>query len=96
MRLAANADSNQPEIVKQLRSVGVSVQCLHSMGKGVPDLLCGFRGKNALLELKDGSKPPSAQRLTTDERDWHAKWAGQVAVVSTFTEAMDSILEQCK
>ena len=38
---ASRVDSNQPEIVATLRGMGCSVQHLHAVGKGVPDLLVG-------------------------------------------------------
>lgn len=83
MRRNGRIDGNQPEVVKYLQNLGMSVCILSPMGKGIPDLLVGWRGLNVLLELKDGSKPPSAQELTGDERDWHAKWSGQLATVNS-------------
>ena len=83
MRRAARIDANQNAVVAYLRGLGMSVCILSPMGKGIPDLLVGWRGLNVLLELKDGSKPPSAQELTADERDWHAKWAGQLDTVNS-------------
>lgn len=96
MRVAAKIDVNQTELVRQLRTCGVQVQILSAVGKGCPDLLCGYRGKNVLLEIKDGEKAPSKQALTVDQREWHAKWPGQVSVVSDFSEAMDAILRACQ
>ena len=95
MRRAARIDNNHAEIVKALRAIGCSVQPLASLGGGVPDLLVGRQGFNVLLEVKDGSKPPSARVLTADERDWHAKWAGQVAVVMTAEEAQLAVIRVC-
>jgi len=88
MRRAARVDANQREIVAALRAVGVSVQPLHTVGKGCPDLLCGVRGTNLLLEIKDGNKPPSARKLTPDEAAWHESWRGQVAIVESVDEAI--------
>jgi hypothetical protein len=42
-----------------LRSAGATVQSLAGVGKGVPDLLVGFKGQTLLFEVKDGFKPPS-------------------------------------
>jgi hypothetical protein len=84
-------DSNQPEIVKALRSVGASVQSLADLGKGVPDLLVAYRGRNYLLEVKDGSLPPSRRRLTEDEQNWHDSWRGQVVIVETIDDALKVI-----
>ena len=48
---ASRVDSNQPEIVATLRGMGCSVQHLHAVGKGVPDLLVGCRGVNLLVAV---------------------------------------------
>jgi hypothetical protein len=91
MRLHARTDDNQREIVDALRSVGASVQLLHTVGKGCPDLLVGFRGQNFLLEVKDGKKPLSAQALTEDEKRWHLMWGGSVHTVRDVDEALVAI-----
>lgn len=88
MRRAAKVDANQSEIVAALRGVGCSVQPLHAVGGGVFDLLVGKGGTNWLVECKDGSKPPSARRLTPDQREWHDAWRGNVAVVKDVSEAL--------
>lgn len=90
-RLKAKVDANQPEIVRVLRGVGANVQHLHMVGRGCPDILVGFRGRNFLLEIKDGSLPPSRRGLTKDELDWHDAWQGQVAVVNDADEALRAI-----
>ena len=84
----AKVDDNQAEIVAVLRSLGVSVQSLASVGKGTPDLLCGHSGVNWLFEVKDGNKAPSARKLTTDQVEWHGAWRGSVHVIKNATEAM--------
>jgi len=73
MRTAARVDSNQATIVKALRSAGAFVQPLHTIGDGCPDILVGYRSKWYVVEIKDGDKPPSARKLTDDEREWHDK-----------------------
>jgi hypothetical protein len=57
----------------------------------VPDLLIGWRGKNLLVEVKDGSKPPSDRKLTPDQVKWHEAWRGQVCVVKSVQEALEAI-----
>lgn len=91
MRRAAKTDANQGEIVAALRAAGCSVQGLAFAGKGVPDLLVGIDGVNVLMELKDGSLPPSARRLTPDQVTWHATWRGRVYVVKTIAEALAAV-----
>jgi hypothetical protein len=84
-------DRNQSEIVQALRKIGATVQCLHTVGKGCPDLLVGFRGSNFVLEVKDWQQQPARRRLTPDEAEWHAEWRGQVAKVETVSEAFAAI-----
>jgi hypothetical protein len=74
--------------VQALRAAGCSVQPLHSVGKGCPDLLCGVAGQNVLLEVKDGARPPSERRLTPDQKRWHADWKGRAHVVETIADAL--------
>ncbi len=88
MRRAARIDANQREIIRALRAVGATVEPLHFVGRGFPDILVGFRGRNYLIEIKDGTKPPSKRRLTKDERAWHERWRGQVAVAESVDDAL--------
>lgn len=87
-RRAAKADQNQPEIVAALRRVGASVQHLHAVGSGCPDLLVCFRNVLFLMEVKDGNKPPSKRKLTPDQVTWHQAWTGDVHVVKSVDEAL--------
>ncbi len=91
MRRAGKIDDNQAGIVKALRLAGASVQILASVGKGCPDLLVGFAGKNLLLEAKDGDKSPSRRKLTPDQNNWHANWRGSVHIINNEREALRAI-----
>lgn len=73
---AAKVDANHAEIVAALRKAGATVQSLAAVGNGVPDLLVGIRGRLMLMEVKDGNKVKSAQKLTTAQERWHTIWAG--------------------
>lgn len=88
MRHRAKVDANQEEIVKALRSMGATVQSLATIGKGCPDILVGFRRKNVLFEIKDGSLAPSKRQLTDDEKRWQATWAGQCKTIGSAEEAI--------
>jgi Holliday junction resolvase len=88
MRNHPNLDSNQPDIVKALRAAGASVTSLASVGNGCPDLLVGIRGKVAVMEVKDGAKPPSKRKLTEAEQIWHDNWRGTVYIVETVQQAL--------
>ncbi len=94
MRRAAKVDANQEQVVSVLRGYGASVQSLAAVGKGVPDLLVGYRGTNFLLEVKDGKKPPSQTQLTPDQQEWHLQWNGdKPVIVYSPTDAVKAILK---
>lgn len=91
MRTKAKVDANQKEITMALRGIGASVTPTHQLGSGFPDLCVGFQGRNLLLEVKDGEKPPSARKLTQDEQEWHDSWRGQVCIVNSVDDALVAI-----
>lgn len=85
---AAKVDANQKDIVAALRKCGAKVYVASSFGKGFPDLVVGYQGRFVLLEVKDGSKPPSAQKLTKDQEKFHTEWTGlPLFVVNSIHEA---------
>lgn len=82
-------DANQAEIVKSLRMCGVSVQSLASVGSGCPDILCGFRGRNYLFEIKKSPK----EKLTDDELTWFHRWTGRCGVIYNAQDALLMMLD---
>lgn len=91
MRRASRTDVNQAQIVSALRSAGCSVLLLHAVGGGCPDILVAYHGRMALLEIKDGNKPPSARKLTPAQVKFHATWNGPIAIVKSIGEAYAAI-----
>lgn len=92
MRRAAKIDRNQPEIVAALRKVGAQVFSLAGAADGIPDLLVAYRGQSLMLEVKDGTKPPSARQLTDDQIKFHAEWTGgPLFIVNSVGEALAAI-----
>ena len=91
MRRAARTDDNHQRIAQALLDAGATVLHLHGVGMGAPDICAGFRGRNVLLEIKDGDKPKSARKLTPMQVRWHEIWKGQVAVVHSEAEAIAAI-----
>ena len=93
-KYARRIDANQNDIVAALRARGAVVRVV-TQGDGIPDLLVGYRGYTLLLEIKDGSKPPSARTLTEAEQKFFDEWrGGMVAIVNSADEALD-ILKRC-
>jgi hypothetical protein len=79
-------DANQPEIVAALRQAGATVQHLHEVGRGCPDIMVGFRGQTFAIEIKT-----KHGKLNEREKCWHMWWRGQKAVVRTTEEALKVI-----
>ena len=84
---AARVDSNHVQVVEALRAAGATVQSLAGVGKGVPDLLVGYRQTTLLMEVKDGDKSPSKRQLTEDQLKWHREWNGGTLAVVDGPEA---------
>ena len=79
----ARTDSNQAAIVLELRKLGYSVQPLHTVGGGCPDIVVGHDGRNWLFEIKT-----RGGRLTQDEMIFHEVWRGQVNVIYSAEDAL--------
>lgn len=69
-------DTFQTLATETLRHEGASVQPLHTIGRGCPDLLVGWYGRTYLLELKS-----RGGKLTSDEAKWHREWRGRPVVL---------------
>ena len=87
-------DKNQNVIVKALRQIGCTVFDASSLGKGFPDLVCGYRGKTILLEVKN---PETKWTLTEDQIEFHERWAGgKVLLVTEPQEAIRAVVRNSK
>lgn len=71
------------------RIPGVSVRSIHTIGQGIGDLILGYKGKNYLIEVKDGSKSASRKKLTPDEERFHKEWTGQICIVENIDDIID-------
>jgi len=89
MRRRANKDANHDTVVSELRQLGATVLELHQLGDDKPDLIVGYRGVTALVELKPAGKAytPDAREKAraARQRDYLANWAGGPAFVATCT-----------
>ena len=92
-RRAAKVDANHGTIRDALRAMGASVADTKSAGEGFPDLVVGYRGKTLLVEVKDGTLPPSARKLTGPQEKFHSNWRGHVCVVKNVEEAAALLME---
>lgn len=83
MRKIARTDANQTAIMDALRRVGALVHSTAQLGGGFPDIIVGHRRRLYMMEIKDGTKKPSAQKLTSDEEKFHALWWDYVYTVNS-------------
>jgi len=90
VRYARKVDDNQGEIVDALEAIGVGVVKTSSLGEFC-DLVTFQRGTVRLLEVKDGSKPPSKRKLTPAQITLHGlaeRHGCKVHVVATIDDAL--------
>ena len=87
MRRAARRDANHSEIKGVFESLDCSVLDIASTPCGF-DLVVGYKTQAILVEVKDGEKPLSAQKLTQNEFSAHLNWRGPKAIVKNNDEAL--------
>jgi hypothetical protein len=93
MRRAARRDDNEKEIIAAMRAEGAYVKVIND--DGTFDLLCWYNGRTLLLEIKDGTKPPSARRLTPAEQKFHDEWPGDNLYIVNSVEEAIALLRTC-
>jgi hypothetical protein len=87
--LIRKVDDNHAEIVATFRRLGYSVRSTATLGKGFPDIIAGKWGHNYLCEIKDGSKPPSARKLTEDEETFWQEWRGSIHLIESVQDVIE-------
>jgi hypothetical protein len=95
VRRAGRTDGNHADVVRELTKAGVLVRSMAGVGDGFPDLLCAFRGVLVLLEVKDGSLPPSERKVTAKETEFLAAWPSSYVVTSP-EEAVRVVVEAAR
>lgn len=94
-RFEFHADANQQPIIDALEAAHVKVWPIEKTGDGVPDLLCGFRRRFFLLEVKnpetENQKKPE-KSLRPDQVAFFEFFRGYpVFIVFTPTQALEAI-----
>ena len=82
MRVRARTDANHVAIGRLLRQLFPAVEDCRQHGGGMSDYLVLTRAGLRLVEVKDGSKPPSERRLTPPQEAWKAKFGSYYVVVT--------------
>ena len=95
-------DANHATIMRAFSQAGATVVSLHTLGKGVPDLLVGYANDDQLVEVKlpirKGLKPGAAQhpktRLNHRQQGWHNSWRGNRPRIIRTPEEAEALLDE--
>ena len=82
-RYGSRVDVPQNAIAAALRSLGFTIQHLGKVRNGCPDMMVAKGGVNYLIEVKSPK-----ETLSTAQREWHAKWRGQVVILESVLGAV--------
>jgi hypothetical protein len=77
MRRAARKDGNEQALRAAWVAIGGSWLSIAPTVGGEPDALLGFRGRMALVEVKDGRKTAGNRKLRPGQVEWHRTWRGE-------------------
>ena len=87
-RRAAAVDANQPEIVKLFRKLGWYVLIVSQLKKCC-DIIVSKKGRTIAIEIKDGTKIPSKQKLSEGELKFKNEWQGEYALINCIQDVID-------
>lgn len=73
-------DSNQKEIIRQLKSIGASVVDTSAVGKGFPDLVVGYQKQTYLVEVKSSNKA-YGKSLNENQVKFKDAWKGSEIIL---------------
>lgn len=91
MGFARRTDANHRDVAKAMEQAGFTVIDFSSVGRGVPDLYAAKAGRGLWVEVKDGSKVPSARKLTPDQLRFRERMARAGIHVYVVTSAEDAV-----
>ena len=95
MRLAARKDDNHKEISLTFERLGWSVLDIYQI-PNCADIIVGKWNHSIVIEIKDGSKPPSKRKLTQGEISFRDRWRGDYRIVTCIQDVIDIDLEYMK
>ena len=87
-RRAAKKDANHNEVADAFKSLGYSVLDVSQL-KNCCDLIAAKGKRTIAVEVKDGSKPPSARKLSSGEMQFKADWCGEWALVESVNDVIE-------
>ena len=88
MRRDCRPDANHKEISNTFVRLGWSVLDIHQIPNSA-DILVGKWNHSIVIEIKDGSKPPSKRKLTPGEIRFRDRWRGDYRIVTCQQDVLD-------
>lgn len=86
-RRAAKTDANQKEIIAAFRQFGWSVLIISQL-KNCCDIMVSKKGQTVAVEIKDGSKPLSKQKLSEGEKRFQDEWQGEYRIITSVADVL--------
>lgn len=83
-------DANHAVIRDALRKLGWFVRDCSAVGNGFPDLIAVRGGRVRLIEIKDGSKVKSQQKLKPLQVELHANFAAAGCPIVVLTSVQEA------
>ena len=90
MRRASKVDANHGEIIAAFRKLGCSVLDISQL-KNCGDAVVATSYRTAIVEIKDGRKPPSARKLTAGEQKFRDEWKGLYCVIESVEDVINLV-----
>lgn len=87
-RRAARVDDNQAEIVKAFRDLGWYVLIISQL-KNCCDIIVSKNGRAIAVEIKDGTKLASKQKLSDGELKFRNEWQGEYALITSIDDVIE-------
>ncbi len=92
MRIAGRVDKNQKDIMDALTQVGASVWDLSMVGRGCPDLIIAYQGKDYLIEVKNPENAYGRKGFNKNQQKFVDEWrGGKIYLVRSVEDALKVI-----
>lgn len=91
MRHAKRIDANQAEIIKAFESLKCQVVVIGEPVDLIVYMPLNGVWQNVFVEIKDGSKPKSAQKLTRQQIEFFDNWRGPKIVVRSVDDVIAAL-----
>lgn len=85
MRRAAKKDANHNQVADEFKALGYTVLDVSQLKKCC-DMFVSKHHITVAVEVKDGTLPPSARRLTDGEAAFRYEWKGRYQVIESIAD----------